>query len=354
MIKSFVSERVLPLLVVLLAGIMLVPSLAWCADSTAQEQAQRQITQPLNNAPMWREVRKGENPYQTTQVRGIETTVLVQPGGETWRRIRNGPVALYGGLLLIAVPLLIFGFYRWKGPIKLHDKPTGRLIERFSDWERIVHWSTAISFVILAVSGIIILFGKHIILPVFGYTLFSWFAIVGKNLHNFVGPLFVFCTLVMFVTFVRDNLWRLIDFRWFANLGGMLGGNEVPSGRFNAGEKAWFWFGVTVLGIVVSATGLVLDFPNFEQARAIMQQANVIHASAAVLFIAISLGHIYLGTIGMKGAYDSMRTGYVDETWGKEHHLIWYEEVKAGKSHQHFVDNVPADVRSQVAQAIEA
>src|ERR1043165_9348570 len=161
MIKSFVSERALPLLVLLLAGMLLMPSLARSADNSAQEQAQRQITQPLNNAPMWREGRKGENPNQTTQVRGVETTVLVQSAGETWRRIRNGPIALYGGLLLLVVPLLILGFYSWRGPIKLHDKPTGRLIERFNDWERIVHWATAISFVILAISGIIILFGKH-------------------------------------------------------------------------------------------------------------------------------------------------------------------------------------------------
>ena len=354
MIKSFVSERVLPLLVALLAGILLVPSLASCADSTAQEQAQRQITQPLNNAPMWREVRKGENPYQTTQVRGVETTVLVQPAGETWRRIRNGPLSLYGGLLLIAVLLLISGYYSWKGPLRLREKPTGRLIERFSDWERLVHWTTAISFVILAISGVVILFGKHIILPVFGYTLFSWLAIIGKNLHNFVGPLFIFCVVVMFVTYVKDNLWRAADFVWFAKAGGMLSGEHVPSGRFNAGEKAWFWFGVTLFGLVSGASGLVLDFPNFEQARSIMQQANVVHAISAMLFIALALAHIHIGTIGAEGAYEAMRHGLVDEMWAKEHHETWYEEVKAGKAAQHFVDDVPADVKSQVAQAIKA
>ena len=273
---------------------------------------------------MWREVRKGDNPYQTTQVRGIETNILVQPAGETWRRIRNGPISLYGGILLIAIPLLIFGFYRWKGPIRLRDKPTGRMIERFSDWERIVHWSTAISFVILAVSGVITLFGKHVILPMFGYTLFSWLAILSKNLHNFVGPLFVFCVLVMFVTFVRDNVWQRIDFNWVAQAGGLLNGKHVPSGRYNAGEKAWFWFGVTFLGLVSSAS------------------------------IALAFTHIYIGTIGTEGAYESMRLGLVDESWAKEHHEIWYEEVKAGKARQHFADAVPADVRAQVAQATKA
>lgn len=351
MTNSFVFDRVLPLLALLLA-LLLVP-FAHAADD-AKEQAQRQGTQPGNNAPVWREVRKGENPYQTTQVRGIETNILVQPAGETWRQIRNGPITLYGGLLLIAVPLLIFGYYRWKGPLKLHDKPISRFIERFSDWERIVHWSTAISFVILAVSGIVILFGKYVILPMFGYTLFSWLAIISKNLHNFVGPLFVFCTLVMFVTFVRDNLWRVIDLKWFAKAGGMFSGEHVPSGRFNAGEKAWFWFGVMLLGIIVSASGLILDFPNFAQGRESMQQANVVHAIAAVLFMAMSLGHIYMGTVGVDGAYESMRHGLVDETWAKEHHEVWYQEVKAGTARQQIAENVPADVRTQVAQAIKA
>lgn len=350
MTRSFASHC-LPFVMLLFLGMF--PQLAASTDSV-QEQVQRQTTQPGNNAPVWREVRKGESPYQTTQVRGVETNILVQPGGETWRRIRNGPITLYGGALLIAIVLLIFAFYRWKGALKLHDKPTGRLIERFSDWERIVHWSTAISFVILAVSGIVMLFGKYVILPMFGYTLFSWLAVISKNLHNFVGPLFMFCTLVMFVTFARDNLWRKIDFNWFAKAGGLLSGKHVPSGRYNAGEKAWFWFGVTLLGIVSSASGLVLDFPNFDQGRFVMQWANAVHAISAVLFIGLSLTHIYIGTIGAEGAYESMRLGLVDETWAKEHHQIWYEEVKAGTARQHFADSVPADVKAQLAQAIKA
>ncbi|MEK7875897.1 MAG: formate dehydrogenase subunit gamma [Pseudomonadota bacterium] len=333
--------------------IALFAQAAWAAEGSAK-QAERQATQPLNNAPFWRDVRGGENPYQTTQVRGIETNVLVQTEGQIWREIRNGPITLYGGILLIAISLLIFGFYRWKGPLRLRDKPTGRLIERFSDWERIVHWTTAISFVILAVSGIVTLFGKYVILPMFGYTLFSWLAILSKNLHNFVGPLFVFCMLVMFVTFVRDNVWQRIDFNWVAQAGGLLNGKHVPSGRYNAGEKAWFWFGVTFLGLVSSASGLVLDFPNFDQGRFVMQLANIVHAISAVLFIALAFAHIYIGTIGAEGAYESMRLGLVDESWAKEHHETWYEDVKAGKARQRFADDIPADVKAQVVQATKA
>jgi formate dehydrogenase subunit gamma len=309
-----------------------LPSFSVAADGSAKEQAQRQQTQPLNNAPYWRDVRSGDvNPYQTTQVRGIETSVLVQTGGEIWRQIRNGPVTVYGGLFLIAIMVVVALFHWWHGAIKLHGQPTGRRIPRFTDWERLVHWSTAISFVILAISGVVILFGKYVLLPVFGYTLFSWLAILSKNLHNFVGPLFIFCTLAMFVTYVKDNLWKSYDFKWFKNAGGMLGGEHVPSGKFNAGEKAWFWGGVFFLSLVVGVTGVVLDFPNFAQGRGTMQLMSVIHAVAAVIYIGIALGHIYMGSIGVESAYDSMRirggNGTVDEVWAKEHHEHWYNEV---------------------------
>jgi formate dehydrogenase subunit gamma len=312
----------------------LVAQFAWGQDAGSQkEQAQRQLTQPLNNAPVWRDVRGGENPYQTTQARGIETNVLVQTQGEIWRQIRNGPVTVYGGWLITIVALLI-GLYYWlKGPLKLHGQPTGRTIERFTTWERIIHWTTAISFVILAVSGIVILFGRYILLPVFGYTLFSWLAILSKNLHNFVGPVFVVCTVLMFFTFIKNNIWRAHDWVWVKKLGGMFGKREhVPSGKFNAGEKMWFWFGVTLLGIIVSVTGLILDFPNFAQGRVAMQQAHVIHAVAAILFMAAFLGHLYMGTLGVEGAYESMRNGTVDETWAREHHEYWYKQVTGGRA----------------------
>lgn len=315
----------------LIVGVlMMFATLGSAADtSSAEEQAQRQSTQPGNNAPFWRDVRSSElDPYQTTQVRGIETNILVQSAGQTWREMRNGPIVSYGGWLLLVIPVLIGLFYWRKGSLKTHGKPTGRTIERFSSWDRVIHWTTAISFVILAVSGIVMLFGKYVLLPLFGYTLFSWLAIFSKNLHNFVGPLFVVCTVLMIVTFIGKNVPRAYDRIWVRKFGGLASGEHVPSGKFNAGEKAWFWAGVVGLGLIVAASGLVLDFPNFAQGREIMQQANVVHAIAAVLFMAMSLGHIYLGTIGMEGAYDSMRTGYVDETWAKQHHEYWYNEVK--------------------------
>ena len=281
-----------------------------------------------NNPPAWGSA--SERP-QYASVPGVDTNRLIQGAGREWRAFRNGPLTKYGGWLIVVVLAAIALFYLVKGPIRLHGAPTGRLIERFNAVERASHWTMAISFVVLALSGIVILFGKHIVLPWLGYTGFSWLTIVAKNLHNFVGPLFIFSIVVMFLIFVKDNFIAGRDIEWLSKLGGMLSKEEVPSGRFNGGEKAWFWGGLVVLGAIVSVTGLILDFPNWSQGRQVMQGANVVHAIAAVCFIALSFGHIYLGTIGMEGAYRGLRDGYVDETWAKEHHLLWYEEVKAGR-----------------------
>jgi formate dehydrogenase subunit gamma len=304
---------------------------AQAQQSPTEAQQQRQMTQPGNNAPMWGQVRKeGQEHY--TSVKGRETGVLVQSAGETWRQIRNGPVTFYGGWLVVIVGLAILAFYFAKGPVKLHDKPTGRMIPRFSSFEQVVHWCTAISFVVLGASGLIMLFGKYVLLPVFGYTLFAWLAALSKNLHNFVGPFFIVSVLAMILMWIRDNLPRAYDWQWFAGAWAFFTrGKHIPSGRFNAGEKGWFWFGVVGLSIVVAWSGLILLFPNFDQTRAVMQQAWIWHVVAAIVYVAMSLGHIYMGTIGVEGAYGNMRTGYTDETWAKEHHSIWHDEVKSGK-----------------------
>jgi formate dehydrogenase subunit gamma len=281
-----------------------------------------------NNPPEWGAA--SERP-QYASVPGVDTNRLIQGAGREWRALRNGPVTQYGGWLLVIVLAAIALFYMIKGQIKLHAQPTGRLIERFNAVERAAHWTMAISFVALAATGVVILWGKYIILPWLGYSGFSWLTIVAKNLHNFVGPLFIFSIVVSFLIFVKDNVIRAMDVKWLAKLGGMLGKEEIPSGRFNGGEKAWFWGGMVLLGTIVSVTGLILDFPNWNQGRQLMQQANVIHAIAAILFIAGAFAHIYMGTIGMEGAYRSMRDGYVDEAWAREHHALWYDEVKQGK-----------------------
>ena len=326
----------------LVFGALALPGPVQAQDSGAKAQAQRSVEQPGNNAPVWRDVKSGAK--NTTTLPQHQGAVLIQsqlrfPGqkafataGEAWRNFRNGPLVFYGGWLVIIAFVAILVFYLIKGALKLREAPTGRLIERFGSLERVAHWSAAISFVIMALTGLTILFGKFVLLPVLGYTLFAWLTALAKNLHNFVGPFFILSLLLIIVTFIKDNFWSKDDAGWIAAAGGLFTGKHVPSGRFNFGEKSWFWLGVVVLGVIMSITGIIMLFPNFDQVRETMQQADVIHIIGAVIFVALSFGHIYVGTIGVEGAYQSMRTGYVDESWAKEHHELWYNDVKSGKS----------------------
>ncbi|HUL91389.1 MAG TPA: formate dehydrogenase subunit gamma [Burkholderiales bacterium] len=317
------------------------------ASSLAQQETQQQRaqSQPYNNAPTWRDVRSGKEEY--TSIKGRETGVLVQTYGETWRQLKNSWITPIVGWLIAAVVVVIGAFYKWRGSIKVHGAATGRLIQRFTPLERYVHWVVGISFAILGVTGLVMMLGKYVLLPVVGYTLFAWLAQLSKHLHNFAGPVFAVSLVVFIVMFARDNLPRLYDIGWLMKLGGMVSGQHVPSGRFNAGEKIWFWVGVVVLSLIVSASGLVLNFPNFDQVRAIMIEANLVHAVAAGAVMAASLGHIYLGSIGLEGAYDAMRYGYVDEAWAKEHHEYWYNDVKSGKIKAGTASGLPVAPQAQ-------
>ena len=343
-------------------GLSSIAAFAQETSDPAAQQVERQQTQPLNNAPVWRAVRSGA-PAETAVI-GRETNVLIQPtmklpglpavsAGEAWRLARP-PLSTAGGALIALSLLALAGFYRWRGSIEVHDKPTGRLIRRFSPAERIAHWSVAISFSVLGITGLVMGLGKYVLLPVFGHTLFAWLADGSKALHNFTGPVFAVFLPILIAIFIRDNLPKAYDLGWLKTFGGMLSrkGSDAPSGRFNAGEKILFWVLPCFLSVILVVTGLILDFPNFDQTRRVMQQANLVHLISALLGITVAFFHIYLGTVGQRGAYQAMRTGYVDEAWAKEHHSYWYADVKAGRSRQRFADDVPAETRSRVLQAI--
>jgi formate dehydrogenase subunit gamma len=259
-----------------------------------------------------------------------EANVIVQRGGNTWRTLRNGPIALATGTILLVVPFLIVVFYQAFRPPALEPSPTGRRITRFNGWERNVHWATAYTFIALSITGIIIMFGKNIMLPWMGHTVFSWVAIISKYVHNVVGPLFIVCSVLMFFTFLRRNFFNRIDWQWVKAGGGLVSHKHVPAGFFNAGEKTWFWGGVVMLGLVMSITGLILDFVTFGQTRYVLQMANYLHIAGATAYMVGAMGHIYLGTYGSPGAYQAMREGSVDENWAKAHHALWYEDVKSG------------------------
>ena len=306
--------------------------------------AERSKSQPGNNAPAWRAVRDSGLQPGVTNLPGAEMGVLVQPfvqypgsrlttAGEAWRQVRNQWIVPYGAALLFIAGLALALFYWRIGPMGGHDADTGRTIERFTYFERAAHWSVALAFVILAVSGIVLAFGKFFLLPVLGATLFGWLSYALKNLHNFAGPVFAVALVIFAVTYLRDNLPRAHDLGWIAKGGGMFSGAHVASGKFNAGEKFVFWVGVILLGVIVTASGLVLNLlvPGLGQTRGQMQVAHMVHAAASMFMMALFMGHIYMAMWGVKDAMKGMRTGHVDEAWAKEHHQMWHDDVKAGR-----------------------
>jgi formate dehydrogenase subunit gamma len=195
----------------------------------------------------------------------------------------------------------------------------------------------AIVWVTLAITGLILSLGKSVLLPLIGYTLFSWLATLAKNLHNFIGPLLIITVPWLFIRFVRDNGIGVEDLRWFTRIFDYFKGHEYPSGKFNAGEKFVFWVVLVLFSTVLVVTGLILVFPNFNQTRSTMQVTNIVHMAAAYLAIALACVHVYLGTIGMSGAYRAMRDGYVGAAWAEHHHQRWYKDVVAGKADEKFV-----------------
>ena len=325
------------------------PDASSAPDYMKQSNGQRNAVQPGNNAPMYRDVQRGVEGFTNyPKDRYPEMGVLIQPpvaypgtkvvtAGEAWRQVRNKWILPYGGSLIViwALALVIFFFARGRIGHYPAIGGGGVLIERFTPFERAAHWSNAISFCVLAISGIVMAFGQFFLLPVMGRQLFGPFTYLLKNLHNFFGPLFTVSLLVVIVTFIKDEFPQRGDLNWLVKLGGVFtrGGGEPPTHRFNAGEKVLFWASAVVLGLVLVGSGWVLDkiVPDFAYLRGNMQVAHMIHATAAVLMICAIAFHIYLGTVGVRGAYTAMRNGYVDEAWAHEHHGYWYDDIKNGR-----------------------
>ena len=324
----------------------IAPGAASDPNYANQTNGERARVQPGNNAPMWRAIGAGATGYSSLpKSEAPEAGNLIQPkvqypgsrfasAGEAWRQVRNHRLLPYGAALLGIVVLALAIFFFTIGPLG-HREPEGtpRPIERFTPFERAAHWTNAAAFILLALSGLTMAFGKYFLLPVLGLHLSGWLTYLLKNVHNFVGPFFAVSLLVIILTFVKDNIASLADINWLAKLGGMFSKEQVPSHRFNAGEKGIFWWAVTFPGIVVVASGFVLNqlVPNMQYLRGDMQIAHMIHLTAGLIMMALILGHIYMGTVGMHGAYKAMRTGYVSEEWAREHHQLWYEDIVAGK-----------------------
>ena len=283
-------------------------------------------------------MRSGAPQYHDGQ--GRETNVLIQPEGQTWRALRNSMVSVYrrmGAGHRGRSP--IAAFYLWKGTMPLHEPPTGRKIRRFTNWQMAIHWTTAWTFVTLAITGLILTFGKNILLPLIGYTLFSWLAIFGKNLHNFLGPLFLVLRRAA-VLHVRPRQ-RLAPVR--LELAAPSRRPRIragrPSGKFNAGEKLWFWGGVLRPASSSRRADWCSTFPiSTRHETRCRSPTSCICRSRRCSCSRHSVTSTWARS-GMAGAYDAMSKGYVDETWAKEHHLYWYNDIRAGK-----IPTAPDDV----------
>ena len=277
---------------------------------------------PDGDAELWRQVRQGQAFSLSGTTSG--TRVLVQSEGEQWRSLRNGPISTYGGWLLVLSLAGVALFFLVRGRVRLAER-SGRTMPRFTHAERAAHWFVAATFVLLALSGLIILFGKYVLQPAVGVGAFAMIASAALQGHNLFGPLFAAGIAVMFVLYLKDNLPRAADFVWLLK-GGVFFRGHVSAWKFNFGEKAWFWIS-SLGGFALAASGLLLDFPGLAQTVNQLQLAHIVHAIAALLVIAASFGHMYLGTVGVEGALEGMTTGRVDETWALEHHDLWAKEV---------------------------
>lgn len=276
------------------------------------------------HANFWGAVREGVS--GTTTVQGQERGVLIQNSGQNWREVRNGPVASISPYVFAAVVALIGLFFVIWGRDRLEETPSGETVRRWSLFDRLLHWYTAILFLILAITGFSLLFGRAVLIPVLGLYGFGAYAGWAKVLHNYCGPLFLAGVLLEIAVWIRYNIPRRYDWAWFKNLGGLIGGSSPHVGRVNAGQKAWFW-AVVGFGLAVGASGVIMDFPLFGQTRFVMQVSNVVHSVLATLFVSFSFVHMYMGTLGTEGAFEGMWSGTVSGAFARQHHDLWYEKL---------------------------
>lgn len=307
-------------------------SVHWLGMSASAQDASNAAVNPKSN--FWRAIRGGEPGYSA--VKGEGANVLVQSGGEQWRLQRESPLLSKIPWAIAGMALLLLLYHVFHGKNKLDTNGlSGRMVPRWNIFERFVHWVTAISFIALAVTGLSLLLGKKLLIPVLGKAGFASWATASITIHNVIGPIFTVGIALMIIMWIWHNFPTLTDLKWFAKGGGLFGKAHPSAGRMNGGEKVWFWILMTI-GVAVCVTGVMMvapmypsiNIPFIDTARASLQQATIIHAIAAVVWTAIALGHIYIGTAGTEGAFEGMSTGYVSEEWARQHHDLWFDQME--------------------------
>lgn len=296
----------------------------------------------------WRAIRRGD--AGSVSIPDRQAGVMIQSEGDDWRAIRNGPLSTYGVWALLGMIGLVALFFALRGRIRIDAGPSGRKVTRFNGIERFAHWLAATTFIVLALTGLNLLYGRYAVLPVVGPEVFHVITGIGKRLHNYLSFGFMVGLVLMFVLWVWSNIPTHHDVIWVLKGGGLLKrGVHPPSKKFNAGQKIIFWL-VILGGLSLSLSGIMLLFPfkfsmfgaTFAWINTIfgtdyatiltpmqeMQLAQIWHASVGVVLTAVIFAHIYIGSIGMEGAFDAMGSGEVDENWAREHHDLWVEQLE--------------------------
>jgi len=308
---------------------ILVGALALLALALAVQPASAQ--QPKSVNPQESAVKEEQllRELKTIQGRGsipdTKSHVIEQPAGRDWRHFHEVTLRWIGGVVILGVLATLVVFYLWRGMVRIESGRSGRTIVRFNAYERFVHWMTATTFIILAVSGLNITFGKPLLLPLMGPEAFTAWSAWAKSAHNYLSFPFTLGVILIFFMWLAGNIPNKVDVEWFKRGGGIVGHDHPPAYRFNGGQKAIYWI-VVLGGTAVSISGYVLMFPFYGTDIQSMQTAEIVHGIVAMLFVAAMLGHIYIGTVGMEGAFEAMGSGTVDVNWAKEHHKLWVDE----------------------------
>jgi formate dehydrogenase subunit gamma len=310
---------------------VVLAALIFLAIAAAGRPAAAQ-SQPVN--PTKSAVSEEQLLQQSKTIRGLGTIpdvksyTIEQPAGRDWRHFHEVTLRWVGGIAILGMLALLVIFYLSRGAVRIEAGRSGRTIVRFNAFERFVHWMTAVCFVVLAISGLNITFGRPLLLPLMTPESFTSFSGWAKYAHNFLSFPFTLGVVLIFLMWLGGNIPTRVDFEWIKRGGGMIGHDQPPAYRFNAGEKLIYWV-VVLGGGIAAASGYVLIFPFYGTTIETMQQAEMVHSIVAMLYIAAMLVHTYMGTIGTEGAFEAMVSGTVDLNWAKEHHSLWLEEGSA-------------------------
>lgn len=290
-----------------------------------------QAQQPSSVNPTASSVKEQQLLQELNRIQGRVTIpdrrsgVLEQPAGRDWRHFRDVTLHWIGAIVILGMLAALVIYYLVRGQVRLESGRSGRTLVRFNAFERAVHWMTATCFIILAISGLNITFGRQLLMPLIGAEAFANWSQLAKYAHNYLSFPFTIGVILIFLMWIGGNIPNKVDIEWIKRGGGLVGHDHPPAKHFNAGQKMIYWI-VVLGGGAVTVTGYLLMFPFYASGIEGMQMAQVVHSIVAVLFVAAMLAHIYIGSIGMEGAFEAMGTGTVDVNWAKEHHSLWLEE----------------------------